>query len=265
MATTRKSAASRGKRATRTPATEDAGIPLARVAKNQPLLALITGGNRGLGFETARQLAQRGIAVLLGARDVAKGNAAAKALAGLPGPVSALQLDVTRAEDIAAVAERIAREHGRLDILINNAGLGYDEDEYAQNADIERVRRDFDTNFFGAWRVTEALLPLMRQCGRGRIVNVSSGCASFATMGCAAAGYRTAKTALNALTRILASELTNTGILVNAVCPGWVATDMGGEGGRPVEEGAAGIVWAALLEDSGPTGGFFRDRTPLPW
>lgn len=264
MTTGKKARTSRAKDGPAT-APEAAGIPFDRVARNRRRLALITGGNRGLGLESARQLAQAGVDVLLGSRDLEKGTAALTQLGNLPGTVEVVQLDVTNAADIASLVVKLERDYGRLDILINNAGLGYDEAEYAQNADVERVRRDFDTNFFGVWRVTEAVLPLMRKHCYGRIVNVSSGCASLATMGCAAAGYRTAKSALNALTRILASELTGTGILVNSICPGWVATDMGGEGGRPIPEGAAGIVWGALLADNGPTGGFFRDRAPLPW
>ena len=154
---------------------------------------------------------------------------------------------------------------GRADILVNNAAILYDTGARAVTADLGTVRRAVETNVLGAWPTAQALLPLLRRSPRGRIVNVSSEAGSIRGMTGGTPAYAVSKAALNALTRLLAGELRRDRILVNAVCPGWVATDMGGPGGRPVSDGAAGIVWAATLPDDGPTGGFFRDGRPLPW
>ena len=223
-------------------------------------IALVTGANRGIGFETCRQLAQGGMRVLLGARDPAKGEAAARVLARHGLGVEAVALDVTDAGLIHALEARLAT----VDVLVNNAGIDYDTDQTASSADLTRVRRIFETNLFGAWAVAGAVAPGMRRRGWGRIVNVSSGAGSLSSMGRDPPGYSASKAALNALTRLMAAELKGAGVLVNSVCPGWVATDMGG-GGRPVSEGAGGVVWAATLPDGGPTGGFFRDGRPLAW
>jgi NAD(P)-dependent dehydrogenase (short-subunit alcohol dehydrogenase family) len=163
------------------------------------------------------------------------------------------------------VAQQVRERFGRCDILINNAAVHYDTWETATRADFQIVHEVLETNVVGAWRLAAALVPLMREGRYGRIVNVSSEAGSLASMAASAPAYAVSKAALNALTRVLASELRGTGVLVNSVCPGWVATDMGGRGGRPVEQGAAGIVWAATLPMNGPTGGFFRDGAPLPW
>ncbi len=229
-------------------------------ARPQFPIALVTGANRGIGFETSRQLARAGMRVLLGARDPAKGEAAARGLARDGLSVEAVALDVTDAGVIQALAARLAT----VDVLVNNAGIDYDADQTAFSADLARVRRIFETNLFGAWAVAEAVAPGMRKRGWGRIVNVSSGAGSLSSMGRDPPGYSASKAALNALTRLMAAEFKGAGVLVNSVCPGWVATDMGG-GGRPVSEGAAGVVWAATLPDGGPTGGFFRDGRPLAW
>ncbi|HET9834712.1 MAG TPA: SDR family oxidoreductase [Vicinamibacterales bacterium] len=226
------------------------------------LVALVSGGNRGLGFEVCRQLADKGFTVMLGARDLEKGRAAA---ARLPKSVVAVELDVAHPDHAAQLAQRVQKDHGRIDVLVNNAGIHYDSDETATTADWKIVREAFEVNLFGAWRLAQAIAPMMRAARYGRIVNVSSQAGSLSTMSGGTPAYSTSKAALNALTRVLAGELAGTGVLVNSVCPGWVATDMGGKGGRPVAEGAAGIVWAATLPDNGPTGGFFRDGTPLPW
>lgn len=226
-----------------------------------PLVALVSGGNRGIGFEVCRQLAREGMQVLLGARDVAKGQQAADRLMRERLDVRAAPLDVAEADSIAA----LAGQAGRVDVLINNAGIDYDTDQTALAADLNRVRDIFATNVFGAWALAQAFAPGMRRRGWGRIVNVSSGAGSLATMGLGPPGYSVSKSALNAVTRLLAAELSGSGVLVNSVCPGWVATDMGGAGGRPIGEGAAGIVWAATLPNDGPTGGFFRDGRPVAW
>jgi len=235
--------------------------------KRKHRVALVSGGNRGIGFEVARQLAALGHTVILGSRDLAKGEAAARALGdGVPERVIAARLDVTDPAGVEDAVKEIDRRFGALDVLINNAAIHYDTWQTAVAADVEGVVRDaFETNLLGAWRMIRACVPLMRRNRYGRIVNVSSGAGAISSMGAGTPAYSTSKAALNALTIIVADELRDSGILVNAVCPGWVATEMGGAGGRPVAEGAAGIVWAATLPDRGPTGGFFRDRKPISW
>jgi NAD(P)-dependent dehydrogenase (short-subunit alcohol dehydrogenase family) len=226
-------------------------------------VAVVSGGNRGIGLEVVRRLAAMEWEVVLGARDPEKGETARRGL-GAPS-VTVLPLDVADPEAAPRLAAAVSARFGRCDALINNAAVHYDDWETATQADFRIVREAFEINVFGAWRLAAALIPLMRVRRYGRIVNVSSEAGSLSSMGAAAPAYATSKAALNALTRVLAAELRGTGILVNAVCPGWVATDMGGAGGRPVAEGAAGVVWAATLPDDGPTGGFFRDGRPLPW
>ncbi|MDX6314623.1 MAG: hypothetical protein QOF44_4087 [Streptomyces sp.] len=217
-----------------------------------PPVCLVTGGNRGIGREVCRRLAARGATVLPTAR-------APEAGSGL------LTLDVTDGPGVVRAAEEVRSRFGRLDVLVNNAAITYDTWQRASTADLDVVREAAETNLYGPWRTVQAFLPLLRASGHGRIVNVSSEAASLTNMGGGTPAYTASKTALNALTRMLAAELRPDRILVNAICPGWVATDMGGPGGRPVADGAAGIVWAALLPDDGPTGGFFRDGRPLPW
>ncbi|MFD9461293.1 SDR family NAD(P)-dependent oxidoreductase [Streptomyces sp. NPDC060027] len=223
------------------------------------MIALVTGANRGIGHEVARLLADAGHTVYLTARSAEAAADAAGAI-GLP-DVRPLRLDVTSEADIAAAARAI----DALDVLINNAAITYDTWQRATTADLDVVRQAAETNLYGPWRLTQALLPLLRASEHPRIVNVSSEAASLAGMSGGTPAYSASKVALNALTRMFAAELRSDGILVNAVCPGWVATDMGGPGGRPVEEGAASVVWAATLPDDGPTGGFFRDGRPLSW
>lgn len=222
-------------------------------------VTLVTGANRGIGLEVCRQLAARGHEVLLGARSPEAAERAAKEVGATP-----IRLDVTSAADIERAASEIG-EIGRLDVLVNNAAITYDTWQRASTADLSVVREAAETNLYGPWRLTQALLPMLRRSGHGRIVNVSSEVASLTSMGGGTPAYTASKVALNALTRMFAAELGADGILVNAVCPGWVATDMGGPGGRPVADGAASVVWAATLSDNGPTGGFFRDGRPLPW
>jgi NAD(P)-dependent dehydrogenase (short-subunit alcohol dehydrogenase family) len=235
-------------------------------AGGSPRIAVVTGANRGIGREVARQLAARGDVVVLGSRDPAKGKAAAAALAGDGITVLPRHLDVTDRATLDRIAAELAGHDGRLDVLVNNAAILYDTWQRAADADLDVVRRAFDTNLLGAWRAVQAFLPLLRASGHGRVVNVSSEAGSLASMTSGVApAYNASKAALNALTRMLAADLRRDRILVNAVCPGWVATDMGGRGGRPVAEGAAGILWAADLPDFGPTGGFFRDGRPVPW
>jgi NAD(P)-dependent dehydrogenase (short-subunit alcohol dehydrogenase family) len=218
------------------------------------MIAVITGANRGIGLEVARRLAARGDTAILAARDPAKAQAAAERVGA-----HAAQLDVTDAQSV----QRFVAELGEVDALVNNAAINYDSWERATTADLDVVRDTLETNLFGAWRVTQALLPQLQRSAHPRIVNVSSGSGQLSDMGGGTPAYRVSKTALNALTRMLAAELPRA--RVNSVCPGWVATDMGGAGGRPVGEGAASVIWAIDVPDDGPTGGFFRDGRSLPW
>jgi NAD(P)-dependent dehydrogenase (short-subunit alcohol dehydrogenase family) len=223
-------------------------------------VALVTGANRGIGRETARQLSARGYDVILSARDEAKAEEAATAVGARP-----LTLDVSDPASIERAASQMTADPGRLDVLVNNAGVGTDWGVAGAEPDFDAIQRALDTNFFGAYRLTVALLPLLRASDHARVVNVSSGMGGVAEMGGWSPGYRISKAALNAVTRILSTELADPGILVNSACPGFVNTDMGGQFGakKPVEDGAAGIVWLATLPDDGPTGGFFRDGKPV--
>jgi NAD(P)-dependent dehydrogenase (short-subunit alcohol dehydrogenase family) len=225
----------------------------------------VTGANRGIGLEVVRQLADSGFRAILGSRDPAKGEAAAAALRREGLDVQARRLDVADPASVTALGWALADEYFSLDVLVNNAGIHYDTWQRGVDADLDVVREALETNLLGAWRTTQACLPLLRRSRHGRVANVSSGAGSLSGMGAGAPAYSVSKAALNALTRILAAELRSDGILVNAVCPGWVATDMGGPGGRPVEEGAASVMWAVTLPDDGPTAGFFRDGRPVEW
>jgi NAD(P)-dependent dehydrogenase (short-subunit alcohol dehydrogenase family) len=229
-------------------------------------IALVTGANRGLGLEVTRQLASLGFNVVLGSRDAGKGLEAARSFVEDGLKVVARQLDVTDPKSIDTLRLNVAEQFGKLDVLVNNAAILYDTWQHAADADLDVVREALETNTFGAWRMSQAFIPLLFKSGHGRIVNVSSESGSLSTMGGGTPAYSVSKAALNALTRMLADELGSSGVLVNSVCPGWVATEMGGPGApRSVEEGAAGVVWAATLPDTGPTGGFFRDGEPLEW
>jgi NAD(P)-dependent dehydrogenase (short-subunit alcohol dehydrogenase family) len=217
-------------------------------------VALITGANRGIGLEVARQLAERGYTVVAGARDPS-------AVPPLPGDVRPVRLDVDDDASIAAVRAEL----DALDVLVNNAGIHWDPGVRVLSADLGVVREALETNTLGPWRLAIAFADLLRASAHGRLVNVSSGAGSLHGMGDGHPAYSISKAALNALTLMLADALRGDGVLVNAVCPGWVATDMGGPGGRPVSDGAASVVWAVTLPDDGPTGGFFRDGRRIDW
>jgi NAD(P)-dependent dehydrogenase (short-subunit alcohol dehydrogenase family) len=219
--------------------------------------ALVTGANRGLGFETAKQLAERGYRVVLTARDRAKAERAATTI---DGDVVPYELDVTSDEECARLGEL------EVDVLVNNAGVIGEGDGRALDTPAGVLLEVLQTNTLGAYRVAQALAPGMRARAWGRIVNVSSGMGQLADMYGGYPAYRVSKTALNALTRIFAYELRDAGVLVNSVCPGWVRTDMGGPSASlEPADAAQHIVWAATLPDDGPTGGFFRFGKPIPW
>jgi NAD(P)-dependent dehydrogenase (short-subunit alcohol dehydrogenase family) len=228
-------------------------------------IAIVTGANRGIGLEVVRQLARKGMTVILGSRDLEKGTAAAAKLVDEGLQALPRQLDVADSDSITQLATQVEQEFGRLDVLVNNAGILYDTWQQASTANLDTVQEAIATNTLGPWRMCKAFVPLLRRSQQGRIVNVSSEAGSLTSMGGSTPAYSVSKAALNAFTRTLAAELKDSGILVNSICPGWVATDMGGTGGRPVEDGAASVVWAVTLPADGPTGGFFRDGKPLPW
>jgi NAD(P)-dependent dehydrogenase (short-subunit alcohol dehydrogenase family) len=245
------------------------------MSENSPL-ALVTGAGRatGIGFEVAAQLAAKGYLVLLTARQAPDAEKRAGELQARGLKVEGLGLDVTDALSMSGLVERVQRDHGRLDLLVNNAAGVAPYGESAVTADLRQAHAVLDTTLFGTWGLTQALLPLLRASAHPRVVNVTSGAGSHGDMAfglttnnAMGTSYAVAKAAVNALTVKLANELRADRVLVNAVCPGFTATFEGGEqmGARPVRDGAASVVWAAVLPDDGPTGGFFRDGKPLAW
>lgn len=243
---------------------------------NNLRVAVVTGANKGIGFEICRQLAKReDIEVVLTARNKEKGLKACEQLHKEELPVRFCQLDVTHAASIIGLREFLEAEFGRCDILVNNAGIFPDTSANSAGGEdwpsifdtpIARMREGMETNVYGPMLLCQALVPLMRKNKYGRIINLSSGMGQLTHMNGHCPAYRVSKTAINALTRILADELKNENILVNSMCPGWVKTDMGGSGAtRELSEGADTAVWLATLGDDGPRGGFFRDRKPFEW
>ena len=229
-------------------------------------VALVTGAYRGLGLETVRQLLDRGYEVVLTARSRERAQASFKELSTEYSSVHYHDLDVSSRDSVTAIKAFVTEKFGRLDILVNNAGINYDTWHSAEAADLEEVAQTLDTNLMGAWRMCQAFVPMMKSQGYDRIVNVSSGAGAIEGMGAGTPGYSVSKAAMNVLTIKLAAEMQGRNVLVNAVCPGWVRTDMGGSAApRSVEEGASGIVWAATLNDNGPNGGFFRDGKAIAW
>ncbi len=230
-------------------------------------VAVVSGGNKGIGLEICRQLAGTGVNVVLTARNADRGTRAAKALQREGLNVIYHPLEVTSPDAIGTLADYMTRSHGRCDILVNNAGIALKGSAASLlQTKIEDFETTLATNFYAPLRLCQALVPLMRKRGYGRVVNLSSGMGQLDEMSDGWAAYRVSKTALNALTRMVADATRGEGILVNSVCPGWVRTDMGGSSAtRGVEKGAQTAVWLASLPDDGPTGGFFRDRQPIPW
>lgn len=231
---------------------------------------LVTGGNRGIGKEICRQLAAMGddFEVLLASRDLRKGEQALQDL-GNPSTVHPIQLDVTSQESIAQAKATIENNFGgRLDVLVNNAGINYDTHQTPSTADLQYVQETLETNLMGVWKSTQGFLPLLQQSNNARIVNVSSGGGSISDMSSSNSSstpaYSISKAALNALTVKFAKEFPN--MRINAVCPGWVATDMGGlSAPAPVSEGGRSVMWAVLLDQEGPTGGLFAHGKSQPW
>jgi NAD(P)-dependent dehydrogenase (short-subunit alcohol dehydrogenase family) len=226
------------------------------LAAGRQRVALVSGASRGIGAEIARQLtADHGFLVFAGARDPDDVETAEG--------IEPIRLDVTDQATIDAARERIAADPGRLDVLVNNAGITGPWSVTVAEQDLDDARAILETNLFGAWRLTQAALPLLRESGDPRVLNVSSGAGQLEDMGVGYPAYRISKTGMNAITRILANE--ERAISVNSICPGWVRTDMGGRGApRPVEQGADTAVWLATVDDP-PSGGFYRDREPIPW
>ena len=229
-------------------------------------IAVVTGANKGIGFETARLLAGEGIEVILTARDEARGKKACGKLKKEGADVHFHRLEVTDQASIDDLYEYVRKEFGRVDILINNAGIKMDTDKSGMEMDLDTMRNTMEINVNAPLALCQKFIPLMKKNGYGRIVNVSSQMGQLSGMSRGSMAYRTSKTALNAITRLLALELNDSNILINAGSPGWTRTDMGGPNApRSTEEGADTIVWLATLPDGGPTGGFFQDRKPLDW
>ena len=228
--------------------------------------AIVTGANRGIGLEIARQLVKEGVRVVLGSRDPVKGERAAKSLKSGELAV-AHALDVNDTKSVRRFVAFVEKEFGMPAILVNNAGV-YPEEPEAKVTTTRTAlwRETFETNLFGAVRMCREVVPLMEKVRYGRVVNMSSGLGQISKMGAGSPAYRTSKAALNAFTATLAAEVKESGILVNSMSPGWVRTDMGGDDApRSVEEGAETAVWLALLPASGPSGHFYRDKKPVPW
>ena len=231
-------------------------------------VAVVTGANRGIGLEICRQLSRRDeMRVVLTSRDESKGRASVKALRADGLNVDYRQLDVTGERAAKVLAQHLVESYGRCDVLINNAGVMLDpRGSRVLDSSVATYRETLEANFFGPLRLIQALVPLMKRGGYGRIVNISSGQGQLSDMGTGTPAYRISKTALNALTRTCAAELAGSGILVNSMCPGWVRTDMGGPSApRTLAQGADTAVWLATLPQDGPSGRFFRDRKSIPW
>lgn len=237
-------------------------------------VALVTGANRGIGYAISRLLGEQNITVILGTRDPNRGAAACSRLQGEGLDVHFELLDVTDEKSIKAAIESIRAQFGQLDILVNNAGIMIDGEEGAQNVDQQTVQKTFQTNVMGPLLLCQNCISFMKTGSYGRIVNMSSTLGSLAEIADPDSGfaevhtpaYRLSKAALNCITTLLAKEVRNDNILINSACPGWVKTDMGGDQAPLTpEQGADTPVWLATLPDGGPTGGFYRERTLIPW
>lgn len=233
-------------------------------------IAVVTGANRGIGFEISRQLAAKGIKVILTSRDAVKGEQAVQELTSQGLDVESMVLNVAWPDSIQKFSQALIQKHGRVDILVNNAGILIDRQRQQPSVfdvELSTIQQTLETNVYGPLLLIQALVPLMQKQGYGRIVNISSGMGQLSDMGGGHAAYRLSKVSLNALTRIVDAELKDTQhVKINTMCPGWVRTDMGGaHASRSVEQGADTAVWLATLPEDGPSGGFFRDRQRIEW
>ena len=233
------------------------------MAKNK--IAVVTGANRGLGLEICRQLAMKGVKVILSARNEAKGKEAAESLKEEGLDVDFHQLDITGKNSIQLFAEYVKVKYGRVDILINNAGILIDSPDFCTAVDVDKVRETFETNVCGTLSISQELIPLMKKSENGRIINISSRMGAVSSMGKGAPAYRISKAALNALTCTLAIELKDTCITVNAMTPGLMKTTMGGEKAvRSTVQGVDTVIWLAI-GDNMQTGKFFLERKEIAW
>ncbi|MEN9849525.1 MAG: hypothetical protein RL368_2265 [Pseudomonadota bacterium] len=234
-------------------------------------VAIVTGANRGLGLEAVRQLAQLGMTTLLTCRDAVKGEAVTQSLQQQGLPVVFHQLDITEEDSVKALQQWVKQQYGRIDILINNAGIfpdtsGPNEFISAFDVSVDVLRLGMETNLYGAFRMCQYFIPMMQARNYGRVVNVSSGMGQFEGMNGGYPAYRTSKTALNTVTCLFADELKGSNVLINSMCPGWVRTDMGGANAdRDVSEGVDTMIWLATLSDGSQSGRFFRDRKEIAW
>jgi NAD(P)-dependent dehydrogenase (short-subunit alcohol dehydrogenase family) len=233
-------------------------------------IAIVTGANRGLGLATSEALVQRGFKVIMAMRNPDKAQKELNALTMKGADVVPMKLDLANEKSINEFAEKIQKEYGFVDVLINNAGILVDSDDGGNTSLFKTkattIQKTFTTNTLGPFLLTQKIFPMMKQEGYGRIVNVSSGMAQLSEAQKASAAYRISKTALNMVTRLFATETEGADICVNSISPGWVRTDMGGpHADRSLEQGIKGILWAATLPKGGPNGTFTRDGEPIPW
>ncbi|MGZ3745379.1 MAG: SDR family NAD(P)-dependent oxidoreductase [Pseudobdellovibrionaceae bacterium] len=233
-------------------------------------IAIVTGASRGLGLGASEALAHRGFKVIMAMRNPDKAQKQVNSLKMKDLDVVPMTLDVSQEKSIDDFAEQIRKEFGLVDVLVNNAGIMIDNEDGGSGSVFKTkastIQKTFATNTLGPFLLTQKIFPLMKQEGYGRIVNLSSGMSQLSKPQAGYAGYRISKTALNMVTNIFASEVQGADICVNAVCPGWVRTDMGGPNAdRDIEQGVKGIIWAATLPKGGPNGGIFRDGEPIPW
>jgi len=241
--------------------------------KDLKKIAVVTGANRGLGLETSKRLIELNYIVIMCARDFAKIQTITQTIDSTGNTAVPFQLDVTDDVAIEKLAQHIEQTYGHLDVLVNNAGILLETQDAWDSptssifyVPIDWAQKTFDVNTLGALRMIQALAPMLKKSLHGRIVNVSSSMGQLSEMSGHSVAYRLSKAALNALTIIAAAEFEDTPVKVNSICPGWVKTDMGGPTAtRSVAAGARVIIWAATLDDSGPTGGFFKDEKPMPW
>ncbi|GJQ63014.1 MAG: short-chain dehydrogenase [Melioribacteraceae bacterium] len=232
----------------------------------QEKVVLVTGANRGIGFEVCRQLLKLDHKVILTSRNADKGMDAVSKLENEGLKPDFVKLDMTEDSDVSGALRYVHERYDRLDVLVNNAGIFIDRDREAINIDPEVIKRTLDVNFFGVLKVTQKFIPLMKKNKFGHIINISSNLGALSKMAGNQPAYRISKTALNALTLILAAELKGSNIMVNAMSPGWVRTDMGGyNANRSVEKGAETIVWLASQERGFASGRFFMDKKPIEW